>query len=95
MRVADSLWWLFFVRLVEERRGRVSKPGEVDDERRARRLRRGLIRRADAESGLRLQQHLDGATGIHGGVRLGGLLQRQGEVEHLARVDLLGPDHVD
>jgi hypothetical protein len=44
---------------------------------------------------LRPQQGLDRAALVHGPVALGGLLEREGEVEDLAGVDLAVPDQVD
>src|SRR5512135_2073174 len=41
------------------------------------------------------QQRLDRATLVHRLVALGGLLQRQGEVEDLARIDLAVADQLD
>src|SRR6266511_4812265 len=41
------------------------------------------------------EQRLDRAAFVHGAVPLGDLLERQGEVEDLARVDLAVPDEVD
>ena len=43
----------------------------------------------------RAQQGLDGAAFVHRAVALGGPDQRQLEVEHLARIDLLADDEVD
>src|SRR5438105_1856914 len=41
------------------------------------------------------EQRLDGAAFVHGAVALGDLVEREGEVEHLAGVDLTAPDEVD
>src|SRR6266700_5183422 len=41
------------------------------------------------------EQRLDGAALVHGAVPLGDLLERQGQVEDLAGVDLAVPDEVD
>src|SRR6266571_2659032 len=41
------------------------------------------------------EQGLDGAAFVHGAVPLGDLVERQGEVEDLAGVDLAVPDEVD
>src|SRR3954447_17765272 len=49
----------------------------------------GCAGRSDGE------QRLDGAPLVHRAVALGGLVQRQGEVEDLARVDRPAGDQVD
>src|SRR4051794_6404687 len=41
------------------------------------------------------EQRLDGAALVHGAIALGGLVEREGEVEDLPRVDLTIPDEVD
>src|ERR671916_359154 len=46
-------------------------------------------------SGSEREQHLRGAALVHSLVPLGGLIERQGEVEDLAWVDLAVPDELD
>jgi hypothetical protein len=46
-------------------------------------------------SGSRVEQDLDRSPLVHGPVAFGGLLQREGQVEDLAGVDLSVPDQVD
>jgi hypothetical protein len=48
-----------------------------------------------SRSSVTAQQHLDSSALVHGPVALGGLAERQLEVEHFAGVDLPVPDQVD
>jgi hypothetical protein len=41
------------------------------------------------------QQHLDRAAFVHRSVALGDLVERYGDIEHLAGIDLAVPDEVD
>src|SRR5882724_6755191 len=56
---------------------------------------RGCVPSAIECSELRMEQRLDRAAGVHRAVALRNLVERQGQVEDLARVDLPIPDEVD
>src|SRR4051812_44070621 len=55
----------------------------------------GIPARGLSKPGSEGEQHLGGAALVHRLVALGRLLQREGEVEDLARVDLSVPDELD